>query len=56
MGAYEGVAGEESRALNPEEEYLFWSEGVDQMMGGEPIQAATPGSAAGSRYSGDPSF
>ncbi|KAF2615548.1 hypothetical protein F2Q70_00011960 [Brassica cretica] len=44
---------------NPEEEYrryLFWAEGVDQLMGGEPIQAATPGSAAGSRYSGDPSF
>ncbi|KAF3545522.1 hypothetical protein DY000_02007601 [Brassica cretica] len=43
---------------NPEEEYrryLFWAEGVDQLMGGEPIQAATPGSAAGSRYSGDPS-
>ena len=43
---------------NPEEEYrryLFWAEGVDQLMGGEPIQAATPGSTAGSRYSGDPS-
>ncbi|KAF2546901.1 hypothetical protein F2Q70_00022579 [Brassica cretica] len=44
---------------NPEEEYrryLFWAEGVDQLMTGGPVQAATSGSAAGSRYSGDPSF
>ncbi|KAF2559569.1 hypothetical protein F2Q68_00016787 [Brassica cretica] len=44
---------------NPEEEYcryLFSAEGVDQMMTGGPVQAATSGSAAGSRYSGDPSF
>lgn len=44
---------------NPEEEYrryLFWAEGVHQMMTGGPVEAATLGSAAGSRYSGDPSF
>ena len=44
---------------NQEEEYrcyLFWAEGVDQLMTGGPVQAATSGSAAGSRYSGDPSF
>ncbi|KAL0749485.1 hypothetical protein Bca101_031488 [Brassica carinata] len=44
---------------NPKEEYrryLFWAEGVDQLMTRGPVQAATSGSAAGSRYSGDPSF
>ncbi|KAF3564049.1 hypothetical protein DY000_02017314 [Brassica cretica] len=42
---------------NPEEEYhryLLWAEGVDQLMTGGPVQAATSGSAAGSRYSADP--
>ncbi|KAF2558052.1 hypothetical protein F2Q68_00016839 [Brassica cretica] len=44
---------------NPEEEYriyLFWAEGVDQLMTRGPVQAATSGSAAGSRYSEDLSF
>ncbi|KAF3543885.1 hypothetical protein DY000_02008136 [Brassica cretica] len=44
---------------NLEEEYrcyLFWAEGVDQLMTGGPVQAATSGSAAGSRYSADPFF
>ncbi|KAF2600065.1 hypothetical protein F2Q68_00010848 [Brassica cretica] len=44
---------------NPEEEYrryLLWAEGVDQLMTGGPVPAATSGSAAGSRYSGDPFF
>ncbi|KAH0899577.1 hypothetical protein HID58_049145 [Brassica napus] len=44
---------------NPEEEYrhyLLWAEGADQMMTGGPVQAATSGSAAGSRYLGDPTF
>ncbi|KAG2292752.1 hypothetical protein Bca52824_039421 [Brassica carinata] len=44
---------------NLEEEYrcyLFWAEGVDQLMTGAPVQAATSGSAAGSRYSADPFF
>ncbi|KAF3521671.1 hypothetical protein F2Q69_00048434 [Brassica cretica] len=36
---------------NPKEEYrryLLWAEGVDQLMTGGPVQAATSGSAAGS--------
>ncbi|KAF2573143.1 hypothetical protein F2Q70_00005165 [Brassica cretica] len=44
---------------NPEEEYhryLLWAEGVGQLMTGGPVQAATSGSAAGSRYSADPFF
>ncbi|KAF2558043.1 hypothetical protein F2Q68_00016832 [Brassica cretica] len=44
---------------NPEEEYriyLSWAEGVDQLMTRGPVQAATSGSAEGSRYSEDLSF